>query len=313
MAKEKSKGKAKKEARKAELEAEQALKTTVATAAATNLLSLVPPFAAYKKNGLDLKIEAPSEVTDEQRQWCVGLLKTNMAKVYEEGGFPWSDTEQTSLLKEADARLLLVRDADGCLLGFSHFRYLIEGDVPVLYVYELQLEERVTGKGLGRHVMAMFQLAAVKTGMHSVMATVMRQSDRAMRFFLGQMKFVGACPSQKRRTPRPSEPLRQPLPRATHTAASHRCRPITDCAVCVCFVVRALLRGLSAFAPTVDETSPSRCDVEDDSQYEILSKCLVPTAKPTVPHSPSAKTAAAQDHVAAAGSPVSVAGLNIKA
>ena len=26
----------------------------------------------------------------------------------------------------------------------------------------------------------------------------------------------------------------------------------------------------------VDETSPSRCDVEDDSSYEIISKCVDP-------------------------------------
>ena len=91
----------------------------------------------------------------------------------EAGGFPWKEEEQLATLREEQARLLLLRDADG-LVGFSHFRYILEGDCPVLYVYELQLEASVCGKGVGRHVMQLFQLGAMRRKMQFVMATVFR-------------------------------------------------------------------------------------------------------------------------------------------
>ena len=212
-----SKGAEKKAARKAELEAEKALKAVVSTAAATNLCADFPIFCKFNRNGLEIQLESPepAAVTDEQRAWCVGLLKENMQATMEAAGYPWNETEQLAALKEEDARLLLLKDADGPV-GFSHFRYMLEGDCPVLYVYELQLTEKVRGKGLGKQAMALFQLAAVKYKMSFVMCTVFKSCERAMKFFMEGQKFM------------------------------------------------------------VDETSPSRCDVEDESPYEILSRCLDP-------------------------------------
>lgn len=48
------------------------------------------------------------------------------------------------------------------ILGFLHFRFLIEEELPVLYVYELQLEPRVQGKGLGKFLMQLIELIALK-------------------------------------------------------------------------------------------------------------------------------------------------------
>jgi GNAT superfamily N-acetyltransferase len=48
------------------------------------------------------------------------------------------------------------------LVGFVHYRFVLEEDVPVLYVYELQLESRVQGKGLGKFLMELIELIAQK-------------------------------------------------------------------------------------------------------------------------------------------------------
>lgn len=50
----------------------------------------------------------------------------------------------------------------GPMLGFLHFRFLMEEELPVLYVYELQLEPRVQGKGLGKFLMQLIELIARK-------------------------------------------------------------------------------------------------------------------------------------------------------
>lgn len=46
------------------------------------------------------------------------------------------------------------------LLGFLHFRFTLEEEIPVLYLYELQLDTSVQGKGLGKFLMQLVDLIA---------------------------------------------------------------------------------------------------------------------------------------------------------
>lgn len=50
----------------------------------------------------------------------------------------------------------------GSMIGFVHYRFIVEEELPVLYVYELQLEPRVQGKGLGKFLMQLIELIARK-------------------------------------------------------------------------------------------------------------------------------------------------------
>lgn len=50
----------------------------------------------------------------------------------------------------------------GPIVGFVHYRFTIEEEIPVLYVYELQLHPRVQGKGLGAFLMELTGLIACK-------------------------------------------------------------------------------------------------------------------------------------------------------
>lgn len=50
----------------------------------------------------------------------------------------------------------------GTIVGFVQYRFTIEEDLPVLYVYELQLEPSVQGKGLGSFLMQLVELIACK-------------------------------------------------------------------------------------------------------------------------------------------------------
>lgn len=48
----------------------------------------------------------------------------------------------------------------GPLVGFVHYRFILEEEVPVVYVYELQLESHVQGKGIGKFLMQLIELIA---------------------------------------------------------------------------------------------------------------------------------------------------------
>jgi GNAT superfamily N-acetyltransferase len=48
------------------------------------------------------------------------------------------------------------------VVAFVHFRFGLEHEVPVLYIYETQLEKSVQGKGLGKFLMQLLELVARK-------------------------------------------------------------------------------------------------------------------------------------------------------
>jgi N-alpha-acetyltransferase 40 len=48
------------------------------------------------------------------------------------------------------------------LLGFVHYRFVVEEELPVVYVYELQMEPCAQGKGLGKFLMQLIEQIACK-------------------------------------------------------------------------------------------------------------------------------------------------------
>jgi hypothetical protein len=67
----------------------------------------------------------------------------------------------TTVLTEEDTSTSRQEDS-GPLVGFVHYRFVLEEDVPVLYVYELQLESCVQGKGLGMFLMELIAQKVLK-------------------------------------------------------------------------------------------------------------------------------------------------------
>lgn len=64
---------------------------------------------------------------------------------------------------DAEARKNLLWKSDGDpVVAFAHYRFVVERDVPALYVYEIQVEVVVQGKGLGKFLMQFLELIARK-------------------------------------------------------------------------------------------------------------------------------------------------------
>ena len=69
------------------------------------------------------------------------------------------------------------------MLAFAHFRFLVEGECEVLYVYELQVAPSAKRKGLGKHMMCLLEMIARKYGMKFVMLTVFTENSGGMEFY----------------------------------------------------------------------------------------------------------------------------------
>merc|ERR1719150_255506 len=145
-------------------------------------LAALPSFQAYKKNDVNLSLEARKvkDLDAATRDWIVDLMERNLKEVIDMSECCWSATKQTDLLEGKRKELLgegawflIARDADTKIpLAFSHFRYVMDYNDDVLYCYEIQLEQSVRRKGLGKIMVSVFKTNAV-----------------AMKFFKDALKY----------------------------------------------------------------------------------------------------------------------------
>lgn len=196
---------AKKAAKKAAAEHQKKLEATVKAAYDVDPATALAPFLArpFSKNGIDA-VAAPSTVKQlsaDDKKWIWKLLEGNMRPVF--GEEVWKAREgkdKKNEMVDDDARYIIVRSAPaadpenadpngpaapGEPLGFVHYRFVIEEDVAVMYVYELQLDAKATRKGLGRYLMMLCEALAKKASVSGVMLTVQKANEGAIKFYTG--------------------------------------------------------------------------------------------------------------------------------
>ncbi|XP_038688270.1 N-alpha-acetyltransferase 40-like isoform X2 [Tripterygium wilfordii] len=109
------------------------------------------PRLAY---GLSVCLESGSEdkLSSPVKQYIQNLLKY---------GSEWPAEEKVQR-RDMVGRLMDCAGFRRPFVGFVHYRVTLEEDDPVLYVYEIQLESRVQGKGSGEFLMQLIELIACK-------------------------------------------------------------------------------------------------------------------------------------------------------
>ena len=138
---------------------------------------------------MDLKFLKQSQLTEELSEWAFALLKDNMQKIYEDGGWGWKDEKKRKELLDEEARFLIAFDDKAKPIGFSHFRFTEEGETIVLYIYELQIESEFRSKGLGQHMTRTLELVALRQKMEWVCLRYSRRT-RVRCTFMDKMKYT---------------------------------------------------------------------------------------------------------------------------
>ncbi|KAL6635203.1 hypothetical protein ACP70R_027874 [Stipagrostis hirtigluma subsp. patula] len=208
------------------LERKKAIEELIRKAVAVkDHLAQFPAFHKYQRNGLSVYLESGrgDQLTLPMRKYIQNLLKVNMEEPY---GPEWPSEEKVKRreMVAPEARYIFLRqhsngfmaedltkqvaevepvDAandEGCLLGFVHYRFVVEEDVPVVYVYELQMEPSAQGKGLGKFIMQLVEHIACKNKMGAVMLTVQKANTLAMAFYT-KLRYVISSTSPSRVDP----------------------------------------------------------------------------------------------------------------
>ena len=123
------------------------------------------------------------------------LSKRHMESIYDSSGYGWDDDDKKSELRNAATRHLIARSADGQVAGFAAFRFTLQGEMyeqmkgePALLVYDLQVEDAHQRKGLGRHLVRMLEMIALKQRMSYVELFVTTDNSVAKDFIAKKLK-----------------------------------------------------------------------------------------------------------------------------
>ncbi|GLJ12258.1 hypothetical protein SUGI_0187540 [Cryptomeria japonica] len=172
-----------------------------------------PAFHIYDRNGLlvHLKSGSGEHLSSPMKRYIQELLKVNMEGVY---GPQWAAEEKIKRreMVSREALYIFVQSLQSAQLdsinnreamhkcywtgngdpvvAFVHYRFIVEEEIPVVYVYELQLEQCVQGRGLGKFLMQLIELIARKNNMRAVMLTVQKRNTSAMNFYTSKLRYT---------------------------------------------------------------------------------------------------------------------------
>lgn len=192
MGKKSTKGKEKKEKRKEEI-----LKKNESVLAVNNAnliddpLETLAAFKKYNRNGLELSLccKRVADMSSKEVDVAFRLVQDNMQTLYENSSWGWNESEKREEMVEENARYLFAMDGEKNIVGMSHFRFDLDEEVEVLYCYEIQLLDSFRAKGLGKFMMQVLELMALKAKMKKVLLTVFKENGRASNFFQ-KMKYT---------------------------------------------------------------------------------------------------------------------------
>uniref|UniRef100_A0A5B7A4V7 N-alpha-acetyltransferase 40 n=1 Tax=Davidia involucrata TaxID=16924 RepID=A0A5B7A4V7_DAVIN len=214
--------------RKEILEKKKAVEGIIKAASSSDKdhLASFPPFCHYNRDGLSVYLKSGhgGRLSSTLKRYIQNLLKANMEGSY---GSEWPAEEkvkrremvapialyifvheapnvnddQMSTMVERERTFTNSVDDRGSIVGFVQYRFTIEEEIPVLYVYELQLEPHVQGKGLGKFLMQLLELIARQNHMGAVVLTVQKANLLAMNFYTSKLRYAISSISPSRVDP----------------------------------------------------------------------------------------------------------------
>ena len=135
-----------------------------------------------EKFNLTLQVKPSLELGKELTR----ITQANMEELYNacpEAEWKWNtDSKLKSLLK---CKVITVHEESASLVGFLAFRFLIDANRPVAYVYELQIVPSYSGQGLGSFLMSELERLCRQLipGISHIVLTCFLHNSAGMSFY----------------------------------------------------------------------------------------------------------------------------------
>ncbi|KAF2206637.1 hypothetical protein CERZMDRAFT_52779 [Cercospora zeae-maydis SCOH1-5] len=147
-------------------------------------------------------------LSQEDLQNCFNLIERTSRHDYEPSSFGWHPKRKMREMKEKEMKYIILRDSSpqeslrGSVSGFLSFMLTHDStpSMPVLYVYEVHLDESARGKGLGRSLVGMAENIARRVGVEKVMLTCFKSNVKARTFYERLGYDVDVCSPEDRKT-----------------------------------------------------------------------------------------------------------------
>lgn len=124
-----------------------------------------------------------THLDDEKNKWIFDLFEDNMRSMYSKSQWGWDPESKKAELEATTARYIIARNSKGEKVGYTHYRFDVDFDFPVVYCYEIQVVESYQKKGIGTLLIHTLETLAKKTAMQKVMATVFAYNEKSLGFF----------------------------------------------------------------------------------------------------------------------------------
>ncbi|CAF4283359.1 unnamed protein product [Rotaria socialis] len=160
------------------------------TFSSSDLYDFIVQSNATQQNDYQIKIYHPVELSNEYRKQIIELFEVNMKTLYEQSSVGYDFVgKQEELFSDQSRFLLILSSSTKGLLAFTHFRFDMDYQSHVLYVYELQVNRNVQGQGLGQLMIEQMKILCRKARMSKIVLTVHKVNKKAIKFYMEKCQF----------------------------------------------------------------------------------------------------------------------------
>ena len=134
-----------------------------------------------------LALESPSTISRHAFEACFDLLFATSYGAYSRSSQGWSSTKKQKEMRLPDLRYLLIKPSktmsDQDIRGFISFMLTYEDGHEVIYCYEIHLDVKLQGYGVGTYLIGLMEHAGRRAGVEKAMLTVFVENKTALAFY----------------------------------------------------------------------------------------------------------------------------------
>ncbi|KAI6649316.1 N-alpha-acetyltransferase 40 [Oopsacas minuta] len=115
------------------------------------------------------------------QDWVFDTIKANVSHFYD-NACPWLDSDKRDEILHREMWNIIV-SSEAVYLGFLNFRFDMDEDCDVVYLYEIQVNPLAQRKGIGSLLLSIVEMIAVRNNITKVILTSHRNNSASQKFF----------------------------------------------------------------------------------------------------------------------------------